>query len=209
MLGRGKIASVLTAALLLAPAVAQAQRPEWRVRQQQRQARREQRKQQQARAAGHPAQNQPGHAGYWLRRYKDLPPEQQRRSLENDPQFRKLPPPRQAQMLQRLQQFSSLPPQAQERILRRMEIWEHLTPEQKRQGRELHWQLQQLPPDRRQAINRALLSMRNLTPEQREQRINSGQFDSEFSPQERSLLRGASRLPLAPSDGFQPEAPEE
>lgn len=209
MLGRGKIASVLMAALLLAPAFAQAQGPGWRARQQQRQERREQRKQQQARATEHPAQNQPGHAGYWLRRYKDLPPEAQRRSLENDPEFRRLPPPRQAQMLKRLQQFSSLPPQKQERILRRMEIWEHLTPEQKRQGRALHWQLQQLPPDRRQAINRALLSMRNLTPEQREQRINSGQFNSEFSPQERSLLRGASRLPLAPGDGLQPEAPEE
>jgi len=209
MLGPGKIANVLTAALLLAPAVAQAQRPEWQFRRQQQQERREQRKQQQARTAEHPAQNPPGHAGYWLRRYKDLPPEQQRRSLENDPEFRKLPPPRQAQMLQRLRQFSILPPEKQERILRRMEIWEHLTPEQKRQGRELHWQLQQLPPDRRQAINRALLSMRNLTPEQREQRINSGQFDSEFSPQERILLRGASRLPLAPSEGLQPEAPEQ
>ncbi len=41
-------------------------------------------------------QNQPGHAGSWLRRYKDLPPAQQRRALENDPQFRRLPPQQQA-----------------------------------------------------------------------------------------------------------------
>ena len=100
MLGPGKIASLLTAALLLAPAVTQAQRPEWRARQQQRQERRQQRKQQ-AQAAEHPAQNPPGHAGYWLRRYRDLPPDQQRRELENDPQFKKLPPPRQAQLQNR------------------------------------------------------------------------------------------------------------
>jgi hypothetical protein len=84
-----------------------------------------------------------------------------------------------------------------------METWEHLTPDQKKQARELFQQLKQLPPDRRQAVKRAIDSLRDLTPEQREQRIDSGQFDSEFSPQERSLIRGASRLPFAPGDGLQ------
>jgi hypothetical protein len=112
-------------------------------------------------------------------------------------------------MLRQLRVFSSLPPQQQERILRRMEIWEHLTLEQKRQGRAVHWQLQQLPPDRRQAVNRAIRSMRDLTPEQRDQLIDSDQFRSQFSPPERSLLRGASRLPLAPGEDLQPEPPEE
>ena len=209
MLGRGKLASVLTAALLLAPAFALAQRrPEQHARQPQGKQlpRREQR---QARAAEHAAQNQPGHAGNWLRRYKDVPPEQQRRALENDPQFKKLPPPRQEQLLRRLQHFSSLPPGRQEQILNRMETWEHLTADQKKQARQLFQQLTQLPLDRRQAVNRAIRSLRDLTPEQREQRIDSGQFDSAFSPQERSLLRGASRLPLAPADDLQSESPEE
>src|SRR5208282_1036584 len=83
----------------------------------------------------HPPQNQPGHAGNWLRRYKDLPPAQQRRALENDPQFRRLPPQQQARLRQRLQRFSSLPPQQQERVLNRMETWEHLTPDQKQRAR--------------------------------------------------------------------------
>ncbi len=157
----------------------------------------------------HPAQNQPGHAGNWLRRYKDLPPAQQRRALENDPQFRRLPPQQQLRLLNRLQHFSSLPPQQQERVLNRMETWEHLTPTQKQQARQLFQQFKQLPPDRRQAVNRAIRSMRGLTQAQRDQLINSDQYRNAFSPQERSILSGASRLPLAPGDGLHPEPPEE
>jgi len=154
-------------------------------------------------------QNQPGHAGNWLRRYKDLPPAQQRRALENDPQFRRLPPQQQARLRNRLQHFSSLPPQQQERVLNRMETWEHLTPNQKRQARQLFQQFKQLPPDRRQAVNRAIRSMRGLTPGQRDQLINSDQYRNAFSPQERSILSAASHLPLAPGDGLNPEPPEE
>jgi hypothetical protein len=151
----------------------------------------------------HPPQNQPGHAGNWLRRYKDLPPAQQRRALENDPQFRRLPPQQQARLLKRLQHFSSLPPQQQERVLNRMETWEHLTSGQKQQARQLFQQFKQLPPDRRQAVNRAIRSMRGLTPDQRDQLINSPQFRSAFSPQERGILSGAAHLPLAPGDALQ------
>ena len=40
-------------------------------------------------------QNRPAqqhHAGDWLRRYKDVPPQDQQKALNSDPQFRKLPP---------------------------------------------------------------------------------------------------------------------
>jgi len=156
-----------------------------------------------------PPRNQPGHAGNWLRRYKDLPPAQQRRALENDSQFRKLPPHQQAQLQNRLQHFSSLPPQQQERVLNRMETWEHLRQDQKQHARQLFQQFRQLPPDRRQAVNRAIRGMRGLTPEQRDRLINSEQYRRAFSPQERGLLAGASRLPLAPGEGLHAEPPEE
>jgi hypothetical protein len=146
--------------------------------------------------------NQPGHAGNWLRRYKDVPPAQQRRALESDPQFRKLPPQQQARLIERLRHFSGLPPQQQERVLNRMETWEHLTADQKQQARQIFEQLRQLPPDRRQAVNRAIRSMRGLTAEQRDRLIDSDQFRNAFSPQERRLLSGASRLPLAPTDNW-------
>ncbi len=155
-----------------------------------------------------PPQNQPGHAGNWLRHYKDMSPAQQRRALENDPQFRKLPPQRQAQLQKRLQHFSSLPPQQQERVLHRMETWEHLTSDQKVRARQLFQQFKQLPPDRRQAVNRAISGMRDLTPEQRDQLINSEQYRNSFSLQERVILSGAAHLPLAPDDGLQSEPPE-
>jgi len=66
-----------------------------------------------------------------------------------------------------------------------------------------------LPPDRRQAVNRAIRGMRGLTPEQRDRLINSEQYRRAFSPQERGLLAGASRLPLAPGEGLHAEPPEE
>ena len=154
-------------------------------------------------------QNRP-HAGDWLRRYKDLPPEQQRKALENDPQFRRLPPERQQQLRQRLQHFNSLPPLQQERILNRMETWEHLTPEQKEKARGLFQQLQQLPPERRQAVQGAIRELRSTPPEQREQLLNSERYESQFSPQERQLLRGTSQLPLAPPENpRENEGPEE
>ena len=51
--------------------------------------------------------------------------------------------------------------------------------------------------------------MRGLTPEQRQRLINSDQYKSAFTPQERALLAGASRLPLAPGDALHPDPPEE
>lgn len=218
MLGRATIAGCV-AALLLTPLFAQVRRvpppaPPQRHPQSQSADGQWHRFQKEGRSSSsrpnevRPPQNQPGHAGNWLRRYKDLPPAQQRRALENDPQFRRLPPPQQWQLRQRLQRFSSLPPQQQERVLNRMETWEHLTPDQKRQARQLFQQFRQLPPDRRQAVNRAIRGMRGLTPEQRDRLINSDEYRNEFSPQERGLLRGTSRLPLAPGEGLHPEPPD-
>jgi len=149
------------------------------------------------------------HAGDWLRRYKDLPPDQQQKALDNDPQFRNLPAERQQQLRQRLQRFSSLPPQQQNRILDRMETWEHLTPEQKDKARQLHQQMQQLPPERRQVVQGAIQQLRDLPPEQRQQLIDSERFKSQFSPQERDLLRETSQLPLAPAEREGEGGPEE
>jgi hypothetical protein len=207
MLGRAKVASCLAAVLLLAPSFAQSpyartqpQRPDgqWHHFQ----------KDDRPNSNGARPQNKPGHAGNWLRRYKDLPPAQQRRALENDPQFRRLPPQQQTRLQNRLQHFASLPPQQQERVLNRMETWEHLTPNQKQQARQLFQQFKQLPPDRRQAVNRAIRSMRGLTPDQRDQLIDSPQFRSAFSQQERGILSEAAHLPLAPDDGLQAGPPE-
>jgi len=145
-------------------------------------------------------QRQPaGHAGQWLRQHQNLPPEQQRRALENDPQFRKLPPQRQEQLRERLDHFNSRPPEEKQRILNRMETWEHLTPAQKDSARQVHQQMQQLAPDRRQAVRSAIDTLRAMPPDARQRMIESDSYKSRFTPEERGILDGASKLPLAPA----------
>jgi len=91
-------------------------------------------------------------------------------------------------------------------MLNRMETWEHLTPGQKQQARQVFHQFQQLPQNRRETVNRAIRDMRNMSPEQRDRYMNSNRFRSDFSPSERSILGGASQLPLAPGGlGVPPE----
>lgn len=154
----------------------------------------------------HPMQG--GHAGDWLRRYKDMPPDEQERALQNDPAFRRLPPERQQQLRQRLQHFSDLPPQQQLRMLNRMETWEHLTPEQKQQARQVFGQFRQLPPDRQRMVKTAVNDLRNMPPDQRDKIINSDRFKGMFSDQEREMMRGATHLPLAPAEGGEGEPQE-
>ena len=82
-----------------------------------------------------------------------------------------------------------------------METWEHLTPQQKTQARQVHSQLQQLPPDSSQEVQNAVRALRGMPPEARQRQIDSDRYKSTFSPQEREILGGASKLPLAPAEG--------
>jgi Protein of unknown function (DUF3106) len=155
-----------------------------------------------------PSQRQ-GHAGDWLRRYKDVPPEDQERALQNDPAFQRLSPARQQILLRRLQHFSSLPPEKQLRMLNRQDTFEHLTPEQQKQALQVFGQMRELPPDRRRLVHKAIDDLRQMPPDQREQIINSDRFKGMFSDHERDVMRDATRLPLAPPDsGDQPGTQE-
>lgn len=144
------------------------------------------------------------HSGQWLNQHRNQPLDQQRRALENDPQFRRLPQDRQQRFEQRLQRFNSLPPERQQRVLQRMETWEHLTPQQKEQYRSADSQFKSLPPDRRQAVRNAIESLRAMPPQVRQREIESGRF-SQFSPQERQVLNNAAQLPLAPAEPATPQ----
>ncbi len=140
------------------------------------------------------------HAGDWLRKHQNMSPAERQRDLENDPGFRRLPAQQQQLFRQRLQHFSSLPRDQQDRMLRRMDVWAHLTPEQKQQAREIHGRIQQLPPDRQRMVRTAIDDMRGMPPEQREQIINSERFKGMFLPEERDIMRSATKLPLAPPE---------
>jgi hypothetical protein len=139
------------------------------------------------------------HAGQWLRQYQGVPFDQQKKALQNDPNFRKLPAERQQKLQDRLQRFNSLPPERQQRVLNRMEIWEHLTPDQKAESRRVYSGIRALPPERRQAMQNAVNALRAMPPDARDRAIQSGRF-SQYSPQEQEMLRGVSKLPLAPAE---------
>lgn len=147
-----------------------------------------------------PAQG--NYSGQWLNQHRAEPLDQQKRVLENDPAFRRLPRETQREYQQRLQHFNGLPPERQQQVLRRMATWEHLTPEQKQDLRGIGSQFNSLPPDRRRAVRNAIDTLRAMPPEARQRELQSGRFN-QFSPQERDILNGAARLPLAPG----PEQP--
>src|SRR2546428_13075613 len=121
---------------LATPVAAQKHQPP---RAQQRAERREERQ------AARPPQPLAHHAGEWLRQHKGVPPDQQQKALESDPQFRNLPPERQQLLRDRLQRFNSLPPQRQDRILNGLELWGNLLPGQNRKARKAFAHYSNLP----------------------------------------------------------------
>lgn len=147
------------------------------------------------------------HAGDWLRKYKDVPPAQQQKALESDPQFRTLPPERQQRLKERLQHFSSLPPERQQRILNRMETWEHLTPEQQQKAHDVFDRYRQLPQDRQNTVRTAVRDLQQMSPQDRQRVLNSDRFNGMFNSNEREILNEMSQLPLGPPGEHQVPRP--
>jgi hypothetical protein len=143
------------------------------------------------------------HAGDWLRQYGSLPPQQQQRMLEQDPQFRRLPPEQQQHLRERLNTFNALPPQQRQRVLNRMDTLGRLTPDQRHRANDLYAQFRTVDPDRRSKMMLSLRQMRGMSPEARQQWLNSPQMRKYYSPHELDLLRGMSDLGV----GSGPEAP--
>ena len=134
------------------------------------------------------------HEPGFLRRLRDLPPEQQERVLRNDERFQRLPPERQQMIRERLRQWSALSPEERQRIRERQEIFMNLSPEQRREARALFPRWQQLEPERRQEVMRAFRQMRDLPPKERPQFLSRPDVQKRFHPEERRLLEGLGRL---------------
>jgi hypothetical protein len=163
------------------------------------------------------AQNSPGqqrhhehqgpHAGDWLRRNLNLPPDQQQKALESDPNFRSLPPERQQRLRERLREFNNRSPEERQRIIQRMDAWDHLTPQQRTRARDMFTRLRALPPERRQALSEAFRSLRDMNPADRERALSSTPYRS-FSDNERDLLRGMTELNIGPGRRHGPGEPQ-
>ena len=151
------------------------------------------------------------HAGDWLRKYQNLPPDQQEQALANDSEFQKLPPERQTRLREVLRKFNSKTPEERQRMLERMETFEHLTPEQQQRAHQLFERFRSLPEERRRMVKRALRNLREMDPRQRSRILTSDRFRSMFSGDEMEVLKGMSEIapppapPENPSD--RPQAP--
>ena len=93
-------------------------------------------------------------------------------------------------------------------MLNRMETWEHLTPSQKNEARQLASQFKSLPSQRKEMMQNAIRGLRHMPPDARERTIDSPRFQEMFSPGERQMLHGITKLPLAPAEE-NGEAPHE
>src|SRR4051812_3803998 len=87
--------------------------------------------------------------GDWLKKFKDLPPDQQKAALENDPTFKKLPPERQEKLRQQLAQFNNMPTEQSEKIVKRMMRFKNIKQEQKQQTRKLAQRYHNVSPEQR------------------------------------------------------------
>jgi hypothetical protein len=134
------------------------------------------------------------HVGDWLRRFGKVPAQEQKKQLENDPQFQQLPRESQDQLRDRLDKFNNLPEERRNRILKRMEVFEHMSPEQQKEAREIFGRIRELPADRRQAVRRSARTLRGMPPAARERYLNSDEIQNNFSEQERDILRGLSKI---------------
>ncbi len=149
------------------------------------------------------------HAGDWLRKYQNLPPEQQEQALAKDPEFQKLPPERQDRLLHRLREFNAMTPEQRQRVLERMETFERLTPEQQQRARALFARFRNLPEARRRMVKRALRNLREMEPQQRSHVLESERFRSIFSADEMEVLKGMSELAPPPRPGPAPGNPSD
>ena len=134
------------------------------------------------------------HAGDWLRQHSNLPAQQRERALENDPNFRRLPSSEQQRYRTQLNQFSSKTPQEQQRVINRMDAWDHLSPQQKQQARTTYGQLKAMPADRQQQVNAAFRRLRAMPPSARQQVMNSPEFQSRYSEQERGIIKSMTDI---------------
>jgi hypothetical protein len=132
--------------------------------------------------------NQQAHLGTWLQRHSNLPPDQQEKALQSEPGFNRLAPDQQQRLLDRLRQLNRMPPNQRQRTVDRIEAMEHLTPEMRQQVSVSFKEFRALPVDRQRMVRKAFRDLRDYPPEQREAMMNSGQFQGQFTPQERSIL---------------------
>jgi hypothetical protein len=133
-------------------------------------------------------------AGEWLRKYHNLPPQEQQKLLESDTQFQQLPPDRQERLRDRLKEFNSRSPEEQQRMLDRMAKFDNLSDAQKEQLEKVHQRMHEIPEQRRGVVRREFQLLQQMTPEQRLRVMSSDSYRTTFSEDEREIIKAMSEV---------------
>jgi len=123
-----------------------------------------------------------------LDRLSKMNPEQRERQLS------KLPPERRAKIEQNLKSYNAMPEADRQHLKQQFENFKQMPPEQQEAVRKSFRQFTALPEDRRMVIRQELGALRSMTADQREQRMESGEFRSRFTPHERNLLDNLTKV---------------
>ncbi len=75
-----------------------------------------------------------------------------------------------------------------------MDAWGHLSQSQKDEARNTYNQLKTMPQDRQQQVNQAYRRLRAMPPSARDQVLNSPEFQSRYSEQERNVIRNMTDI---------------
>jgi|GEM_PF-671562 len=128
------------------------------------------------------------HLPEWLRAHQGMSLAQQQHALSQEPGFNRLPPRSQKQVMNSLARIDSMPPRQRQRTLDTIEALEHLNPQRRQAVMASEQAIRNLPPERRRAVKQAFLNLRNYPPAQRQDMLTSPQLQSQFTPQERTML---------------------
>jgi hypothetical protein len=125
--------------------------------------------------------------------WNSMSPKQRERALQ------KLPPERQKRIREQIDRFNSLPPEERERLRARYQRFSALPPETQDNMRREMRKFRDLPPERRSALGREMRRLREMPEADRQARVDSEEFRSRYSPEEREMLQDLSEnLPPPP-----------
>jgi hypothetical protein len=141
-----------------------------------------------------PTQPPRGHLGDWLDQHRNLPVQEQERTLRSDPSFRRLPPTEQQRVVQQLHQVNQLTEEQRQRRLARADALEHLTPQERMQVNNSARRWASQPVDRQAMMKNAFHDLRGVPLDQRQTVLNSSRYQGVFSPEERGILSDMLRV---------------
>jgi hypothetical protein len=106
----------------------------------------------------------------------------------------KLPPDRKARIEKRLERYNRLSQAEKDRLRAQAELFHSLPPEKQEAVRTNFRSFRNLPDDRRGPVREELRQLRGMSEEERKARMDTEEFRSKYSADERHILENLSTL---------------